>query len=77
MKRLELDMAEVWRVFVKNFQVTLPAAVPQHYSSVEYLDGPPLAPRGICQINNNPNVNVSLDLAMIHHIVSLMVPFLP
>lgn len=81
MKQLELDVAvrhsakEVWRLAIKNFQVTLPTVVPQHYSSVEYLDGPPLAPGGICQVKSNSDGNASLDLVTIRYIVSLMVPW--
>jgi hypothetical protein len=76
MKQFELETLvrhstkEVWRMLVKNLQVTLPAAVPQHYSSVGYLDGPPLAPGGICQVINNPNGNTSLNLIIIRHIDS-------
>lgn len=74
MKQLEVETLvrhstkEVWRVFVKNFQVTAPAAVPQHYSSVKYLDGPPLAPGGIMQVNNNPDGNTSPDHIITGHI---------
>ena len=46
---------------MKNFQTTLPKAVPQHYTSVEYLDGPPLAIGGVVQINYNVESN-SLSL---------------
>ena len=59
MKQFEVEMVvkhapkDVWRVWMKNFQITLPKAVPQHYASVEYLDGPPLAAGGVAQINYN------------------------
>ncbi|MCO5605701.1 hypothetical protein L7F22_059885 [Adiantum nelumboides] len=45
---------EVWRVWIKNFQASLPLIVPQHYSSIDYLDGPPLAPGGVFLIKYNP-----------------------
>ncbi|MCO5582432.1 hypothetical protein L7F22_036328 [Adiantum nelumboides] len=60
MKQVEHDvvvahpMEEVWRVFVKNFQVSLPLIVPKHYSSIDHLDGPPLAPGGVLLIKHNP-----------------------
>ena len=44
---------EFWRLYVKNLQDTLPKAIPQHYTSCEYLDGPPLAAGGIFQLNYN------------------------
>ena len=44
---------EVWRLHTKNFQDTFPKAIPQHYTSCEYLDGPPLAAGGIFQLNYN------------------------
>ncbi|KAI5061310.1 hypothetical protein GOP47_0023815 [Adiantum capillus-veneris] len=45
---------EVWRVWIKNFQVTMPLMAPQLYVSVDYLDGPPLAPGGVFLIKHNP-----------------------
>ncbi|KAI5054752.1 hypothetical protein GOP47_0029897 [Adiantum capillus-veneris] len=59
MKRVDHDVPtahpveEVWRVWIKNFQVSLPRIVPQHYSSIDYLDGPPLAPGGIFLLKYN------------------------
>ncbi|MCO5582435.1 hypothetical protein L7F22_036331 [Adiantum nelumboides] len=47
-------MEQVWRVHVKNFQKSLPLIVPQHYSSIDYLDGPPLAPDGVVLVKYNP-----------------------
>ena len=44
---------EVWRLFVKNLQDTFPKAIPQQYTSCEYLEGPPLAAGGILQLNYN------------------------
>ncbi|MCO5548664.1 hypothetical protein L7F22_002123 [Adiantum nelumboides] len=60
MKQVEHDvvvaypMEEIWRVWIKNFQVSIPLIAPQHYSSVEYLDGPPLAPGGVFLLKYNP-----------------------
>ncbi|MCO5582437.1 hypothetical protein L7F22_036333 [Adiantum nelumboides] len=48
------SVEEVWRVWIKNFQASLPLIVPQHYSSIDYLDGPPLAPGGVFLIKYNP-----------------------
>ncbi|MCO5548659.1 hypothetical protein L7F22_002118 [Adiantum nelumboides] len=48
------SVEEVWRVWINNFQVSLPLIVPQHYSSVDYLEGPPIAPGGIFLIKYNP-----------------------
>ena len=44
---------EVWRLYAKKLQDTLPKAIPQNYTSSEYLDGPPLAAGGIFQMNYN------------------------
>ncbi|MCO5554485.1 hypothetical protein L7F22_008014 [Adiantum nelumboides] len=61
MKRVEHDVEvahsveEVWRVWIKNFQVSLPQIVPEHYSSIDYLDGPPLAAGGVFHIKYNPD----------------------
>ena len=63
MKQFEVEIVikhspkDVWRVWMKNLQVTLPKAIPQHYTSVEYLDGPPLAAGGVGQINYNVESN--------------------
>ena len=63
MKQFELEIVikhspkDVWRVWMKNFQITLPKAIPQHYTSIEYLDGPPLATGGVGQINYNVESN--------------------
>lgn len=43
--------ALVWQTHVKNFQCSLPAVVPRHYGSVEYLEGPPLARGGVFTVN--------------------------
>ncbi|KAI5060953.1 hypothetical protein GOP47_0023458 [Adiantum capillus-veneris] len=51
---VQQPVEEVWRVWMKNMQVSLPAAAPQHYSSLEYLDGPPLAPGGVFLVKYNP-----------------------
>ncbi|MCO5582439.1 hypothetical protein L7F22_036335 [Adiantum nelumboides] len=48
------SVEEVWRVWIKNFQASLPVIVPQHYSSIDYLDGPPLAPGGVFLVKYNP-----------------------
>ena len=55
---------EVWRLFIKNFQDTLPKVVPQHYTSCEYLDGPPLAAGGVLQINYNTKSKTPSSLCM-------------
>ena len=63
MKQFELEIVikhspkDVWRVWMKNFQITLPKAIPQRYTSIEYLDGPPLATGGVGQINYNVESN--------------------
>ncbi|MCO5557249.1 hypothetical protein L7F22_010810 [Adiantum nelumboides] len=61
MKRVEHDVEvahsveEVWRVWIKNFQASLPQIVPEHYSSIDYLDGPPLAAGGVFLVKYNPD----------------------
>ena len=53
---------EVWRLWIKNFQDTVPKAVPQHYTSCEYLDGPPLGAGGVFQLNYNIESKSSTSL---------------
>lgn len=49
--------SSVWQTYIKNFQVALPTIMPELYSAVEYLEGPPLAPGGVVLFKYNNGFN--------------------